>query len=102
MTSLMRRITRKGPMYQGLSFLQGSRRRMWITRHGPRVDRWDLWTDECLNWPCVSELPAEDGHELSPILSRSHGTSDLPLGPPIAPRSRETMAAGIPGHIGMG
>ncbi len=73
----------------------------WITRHGPRVDRWDLRNGECLYWPCVSELPAGDGYELSPIPSRSHGTSDLPLGPPIAARSRETMAAGIPGHIGM-
>ncbi len=73
----------------------------WITRHGPRAGRRDLLTGECLQGPCVSELPAVDGHELSPIPSRSHETNDLPLGPPITPRSREITAVGIPGHIGM-
>ncbi len=73
----------------------------WITRHGPRVDRWNLRTGEYLNWPCVTELPAGDGYELSPIPSRSHGTTDLPLGLPIAPRPRETKVVSIPGHTGM-
>ncbi len=74
----------------------------WITRHGPRAGRRDWLTGECLQWPCVSELPAVYGYELSPIPSRSHETNDLPLGPPTTPRSREIMAVGIPGRIGMG
>ncbi len=92
------------PRYQKRTYVPGTQllagQPETNTRHGPRVDRWDWRNGECLHWPCVSELPAGDGYELSPIPSRSHRTSDLLLGP-IIPRSRETMAAGIRGHIGM-